>query len=134
MVDGEENPLDTISTMKFHEVQKYLVVSNHGAMEDVVLFNPAWWNRLTPEHRKIIGAAFDEVRPQVEQLKEGVQNASLASIKAANVNVRVSRRARAPRVARCNGAESACNLLERAGAEGGKIMALYDDERKKLGF
>src|SRR5690606_29355180 len=32
VVDGEENPLDTIRAMKFYEVQKYLVRSAHGAM------------------------------------------------------------------------------------------------------
>ncbi|MDN5788010.1 TRAP transporter substrate-binding protein, partial [Pseudorhodobacter sp.] len=37
VVDGEENPLDTIQRMKFYEVQKYLLISEHGAMEDVVL-------------------------------------------------------------------------------------------------
>ena len=30
VIDGQENPLDTISTMKFHEVQKNLVVTEHG--------------------------------------------------------------------------------------------------------
>ena len=40
VVDAQENPLDTIRAMKFYEVQKHLVLSNHGAMEDVVLFNP----------------------------------------------------------------------------------------------
>src|SRR4030095_11304635 len=37
VIDGQENPLDTISTMKFHEVQKHLVVTEHGSMEDVFL-------------------------------------------------------------------------------------------------
>ena len=49
-------------------------------MEDIVLFN-AGWNKLTPEQRTIIGADFDEVRPQVQQLKEGVQTASLGSVR-----------------------------------------------------
>ena len=134
LVDGQENPIDTITTMKFHEVQKYLVVTEHGAMEDIVLFNAAWWNRLTPEQRTIIGAAFDEVRPQVEQLKEGVQNASLASIKAANVNVRVADEPERRALRDAMAPKARATFLERAGAEGGKIMALYDDERKKLGF
>ena len=134
LVDGQENPIDTITTMKFHEVQKYLVVTEHGAMEDIVLFNAAWWNRLTPEQRTIIGAAFDEVRPQVEQLKEGVQTASLGLIKAANVNVRVADEPERRALRDAMAPKARATFLERAGAEGGKIMALYDDERKKLGF
>ena len=82
VVDGEENPLDTISTMKFHEVQKYLVVSNHGAMEDVVLFNPTWWNGLPAGHRKIITDTFIEVRPEVEKMKNEAQDKALEVIKA----------------------------------------------------
>ena len=120
--------------MKFHEVQKYLVVTEHGAMEDIVLFNAAWWNKLTPEQRTIIGAAFDEVRPQVEQLKEGVQTASLGLIKAANVNVRVADEPERRALRDAMAPKARATFLERAGAEGGKIMALYDDERKKLGF
>ena len=64
VVDGEENPLDTISTMKFHEVQKYLVVSDHGAMEDFVLFKTTWWKSLPEGHRKIITDTFMKSAPR----------------------------------------------------------------------
>ena len=30
VVDGEENPIETISLMKFHEVQKYITISDHS--------------------------------------------------------------------------------------------------------
>ena len=74
LIDGQENPLDTITTMKFHEVQKHMVVTEHGVMEDIVLFSNTFWNRLTPEQRDIIAKAFDEMRPEVEEMKEAVQN------------------------------------------------------------
>ncbi len=55
--------------MKLYEVQKYLVVSEHGAMEDVVLFNPAWWNGLPDNYRTIIKEAFIEVIPELQAHK-----------------------------------------------------------------
>ena len=53
VIDGQENPLDTISTMKFHEVQKNLVVTEHGSMEDVFLVSPGWWQKLPQAHRHV---------------------------------------------------------------------------------
>ena len=75
------------------------------------------------------------MRPQVEEMKEAVQNTSLETIKAAKLNVRVADEAERKAMARRNGAEGARQpTLERAGAEGAKVLAVYDEERKKLGF
>ena len=70
VIDGQENPLDTIATMKFHEVQKYMVLSQHGVLLDVVLFNPVWWSKLPAGHRKVITDTFVEIRPEVDRLKD----------------------------------------------------------------
>src|SRR5687768_1148478 len=91
VIDGQENPLDTISTMKFHEVQKNLVVTEHGVMEDVALFNPGWWAKLPAGHREVIVKAFDEVRPEFEKNKEAAQSSALEQIRASGkTNVRVA--------------------------------------------
>jgi tripartite ATP-independent transporter DctP family solute receptor len=88
VVDGQENALDTIATMRYNEVQDYLVVSEHGANEDIVMFNTAWWNSLPEEYRTIIREAFDEVRPQVEEIKEASQASARERLEAAGMNVR----------------------------------------------
>jgi C4-dicarboxylate-binding protein DctP len=133
-VDGEENPLDTISTMKFHEVQKHLVVSEHGAMEDVVLFNPTWWKSLPEGHRKVITDTFIEIRPEVEKMKAEAQVAALQIIKAAG-KTEISNLSDADRKAWQSAmvpkAEAA--FVERAGAEGKKALELYRAELKRLG-
>jgi TRAP-type transport system periplasmic protein len=46
VVDGQDNPLINIWTMKFHEVQKYLTLSAHVYSNNVVLANKAWFNKL----------------------------------------------------------------------------------------
>lgn len=134
VVDGEENPLDTISTMKFHEVQKYLVVSEHGAMEDFVLFNPTWWKSLPEGHRKIITDTFIEVRPEVEKMKADAQVAALEIIKTAG-KTEISNLSEADRKAWQSAMvpKSEAAFIARAGAEGQKAIDLYKAEMKKLG-
>ena len=49
VVDGQENPLPTIKSGKFDEVQKYLVLSAHIITPRLVVVNEAFWQGLTPE-------------------------------------------------------------------------------------
>ena len=134
LIDGQENPIDTITTMKFHEVQKHMVVTEHGAMEDIVLFGTAWWNKLTAEQRAVITAAFDEIRPKVEDMKEAVQTTSIETVRAAKLNVRVADETERKALRDAMAPKARATYLERAGAEGTRVLALYDEERKKLGF
>jgi TRAP-type transport system periplasmic protein len=57
VVDGQENPLPTIKSGKFDEVQKYLVLSGHVITPRLVVVNEAFWQGLTPADRKIIADA-----------------------------------------------------------------------------
>ncbi|THD76288.1 TRAP transporter substrate-binding protein [Thalassobius vesicularis] len=126
VVDGQENPLDTILRMKFHEVQDYLVVSEHGAMEDVVLFNPMFWEGLPEDYRKIIVDAFSEVVPELISHKATAVAAALKEIEASDINVRVAsddERA-ALRAKMYEPAKAA--YIERAGDEGAALMATYE--------
>lgn len=88
VVDGQENALDTIATMKYNEVQNYLLVSGHGANEDVILFNPGWWESLPAEYQQVIVDAFEEVRPKVEAIKEESQKKALQTLTEAGMQVR----------------------------------------------
>lgn len=135
VVDGEENPLDTISTMKFYEVQKYLVVSNHGAMEDVILFNPTWWRGLPEGHRKIITKAFIEVRPEVEAMKAEAAKTALKTIEqSGKVEIRTLSDAERKKWRALMAPKAEAAYVERAGAEGKKALALYHEELKRLGI
>ena len=132
LVDGQENPLDTITTMKFHEVQKNLVVTEHGAMEDFVLFNPAWWTALPDGHKQVIASAFDEVRPEVEKMKEEAAKTALDIIKGANVNVRVADEAERNKLRDATAETARQAYLALAGLEGEELLKVYDSEIKKL--
>jgi len=126
VVDGQENPLDTIQRMKFYEVQKHLVVSEHGAMEDVALFNPAWWNGLPANYRTIITEAFAEVVPELRAHKAKAVDAALDVIKQSDISVRVASadEKAALRAKMYDKAKAA--YIERAGATGKDLIAVYE--------
>ncbi len=133
VVDGQENPLDTIATMKYFEVQKNLVVTEHGVMEDIVLFNPGWWKSLPANYQQIIARAFDEVGPEVEKNKGAAQQVSLETIRKAGVQVRVADEAERQRLGQAMYPRAKAAYLERAGAEGQKLVALYEAQTKLAG-
>ena len=60
VVDGTENPWSNIYSKKFHEVQKYIMDSNHGVLDYMVIANAGWWNKLSPEVRKGLNEAMQE--------------------------------------------------------------------------
>jgi C4-dicarboxylate-binding protein DctP len=50
-VDGTENPPSNLYTMKMHEVQKHVTLSNHGYLGYAVIINKKFWDGLSPELR-----------------------------------------------------------------------------------
>ena len=60
VVDGQENTWSNIYTKKFHEVQKYIMESNHGVIDYMVITNNAWWDKLPADIRKGLTEAMTE--------------------------------------------------------------------------
>lgn len=131
VVDGQENPLDTILRMKFHEVQDYLVVSEHGAMEDVVLFNPIFWASLPAEYQTIITDTFNEVIPELRAHKAAAVEAALDEISATDINVRTADAAERAALRSAMYAQAAAAYVERAGEEGQALLEVYEAEYAK---
>lgn len=129
VVDGQENPMDTILRMKFHEVQKYLVVSEHGAMEDVVLFNPTWWESLPDDYRTIITEAFVEVVPELTAHKAAAVADALAQIEATgNINVRVAAPEERAALHEKMFEPAKAAYVAQAGDEGAALMSIYEEQ------
>lgn len=58
VVDGQENPLPTIKSGKFDEVQKYLVLSGHIITPRLVVVNEAFWQGLSAADRALLADAI----------------------------------------------------------------------------
>jgi C4-dicarboxylate-binding protein DctP len=59
-VDGGENTPSNIYTQKMHEVQKYLMVSNHGYLGYAVIANKKFWESLPADVRAQLEKAMAE--------------------------------------------------------------------------
>jgi tripartite ATP-independent transporter DctP family solute receptor len=60
VVDGQENPLPTIDSGKFFEVQKYLVLTSHILTPRLVVINDKFWQGLPAADQKIVSDAVAE--------------------------------------------------------------------------
>jgi tripartite ATP-independent transporter DctP family solute receptor len=58
-VDGQENPLPTIQSNKFYEVQKYLVLTGHIITPRLIAVNEAAWQALQPKERQSLKSAIE---------------------------------------------------------------------------
>lgn len=74
VVEGQENPLSTIVNMRFHEVQDYITLSDHGWLSYIVSFSKSWMDSLPQEYQDIVVNAAKEVAPseraEIAQLEQ----------------------------------------------------------------
>ena len=54
VVDGQENPIGTIYSLKLYETQKYMTILNYTYSSMVHVVNKNSWAKLTPEQQQII--------------------------------------------------------------------------------
>lgn len=60
IVDGQENPLQTIFLNNYHEVQGNIIQSYHGTMTYLLMANQGWFEGLSPEVQELILQAEEE--------------------------------------------------------------------------
>lgn len=86
-VDGQENPLATAYSGKFQEVSKYLSLTGHQRIEQVLICSDTSWEKLPQEYRDIIdsckGEANDFMWAGIKAEEENIIN----EFKAAGVEV-----------------------------------------------
>lgn len=87
VVDGEENPIATIYSMKYYEVQKYVTLDHHTYEAAAVLANPKWFDSLSEAHRKIILDAAKETAQYQRKVLEDKENEQLKIIRDAGVEI-----------------------------------------------
>lgn len=54
VVEGQENPIETIVSYGFHNVNKYLVMSNHIIKPAFVMISETFYQSLTPEYQAMV--------------------------------------------------------------------------------
>lgn len=80
-IDGEDNPIGNISTMKFFEVQKYLSIASHVYTTYTLTASKKTWDRLNPEEQALIVACADEAKAYERKVARDLNSRLLADLK-----------------------------------------------------
>ena len=70
VVDGQENTPSNMYTQKFHEVQKYTTLTNHGYIGYVVVVNKKFWDDLPADVRGQLEKAMKEATVYSNKISE----------------------------------------------------------------
>ena len=87
VVDGQENPLATILSSKFYEVQKYTVLSDHIYSVWAFLMSKKFWDKLSPEEQKLITESGQEATVAERQIIRAYSASALDELKKAGMEV-----------------------------------------------
>lgn len=87
VVDGQENPLDTTDSSKFYEVQKYLSLTGHQRLEQVLLFSKMNWEKLPKEYQTIMLDSAKEANDYLIKLVSENKNKMLDDLKSKGMQV-----------------------------------------------
>jgi tripartite ATP-independent transporter DctP family solute receptor len=86
-VDGQENPLPTILSSRFYEVQPYLTLSRHVYSAFVLLISKQTWDSLQPADRAVLASAAVEARDEQRRMNREMTAAALDQLKARGMKV-----------------------------------------------
>lgn len=86
-VDGEENPLPTIQSAKFYEVQKYLVLTGHILTPRLIAIHEGSWQALDAKQRQLLRAAMDKHGEAQDKEILGQEDKLVDTFKAAGMTV-----------------------------------------------
>lgn len=81
VVEGQENPLANIDTMRFYEVQDYLSLTNHAYHAYAAVMNQDSWDSLPEDLQKVMTEAFNNGRDTSRELTRKDEERILEEIK-----------------------------------------------------
>ncbi len=87
VVDGQENPIVTIVSMKFYEVQKQVGLTEHTYTALPVMASKKWWETLKPQQREIITASVKASVPEQRKAVAGQVDEGVKFLKTQGVTV-----------------------------------------------
>lgn len=87
VVDGQENPVATIYSMRYYEVQKFVSLDGHTYEPVAVLINPNFFNKLSDAHKNVVIKAAEKARGQQRAELERLDAERIAAIRKAGVTI-----------------------------------------------
>jgi C4-dicarboxylate-binding protein DctP len=81
VVDGAENPPSNIYTQKMHEVQKYIMLSEHGYVGYAVIVNKKFWEGLPADIRSQLEKAMTEATAYTNSIAQKENDDAMETMK-----------------------------------------------------
>lgn len=81
VVDGQENPLELIESMKFHEVNPYITLTGHIYAPELFLANKDFFEGLTEEQQSMVREAAQESIAYQRELNAELESDLIDKIK-----------------------------------------------------
>ena len=81
VVEGQENPLNTIYSQKFYEVQKYVALTGHMVMNLVLVTNEKFFQSLSPELRQLFIKTMQDAGDYESEIQLGMNKKNLQDLK-----------------------------------------------------
>ena len=133
VVDGQENPIVTCHEMKFYEVQKYMALSYHAYLPNVIAFNKDWFYSLPEEYQKALVIAGKEMDKWVrEEIKNQELSEFLPMMKEFGLQVRELNQADREEYTEIIQQPTRARFLELTGEAGKDLLQKVDDKIAEL--
>ncbi len=87
VVDGTENPPSNLYTQKMHEVQKNVLVSNHGYLGYALITNKKFWDGLPADIRSQLDRAVKESTDYANKIAKKKNDEDLESVRKSGKSV-----------------------------------------------
>lgn len=88
-VDGQENPVNTIQSSKFYEVQKFLSLTKHVYSPWIVLASKKWWDKLSADEKKAVQESAEAARDFERKDSRAASEKALEFVKSKGMQVTV---------------------------------------------
>jgi len=87
VVDGQENPIATIASMRFYEVQPHMTLSDHGFLAYVFMLNKPFLDNQAADTRKLLVDAAAEARDYQRGIIQDAEAKNLEIFRQAGVKI-----------------------------------------------
>jgi len=87
VIDGQENPLSVIVSVKLDEVQKYLTLSGHVYSPAMLLVSKPFWDGLTDDQKAAFDKAAHEAVAAMRAYVDNVETTGVETLKARGMQV-----------------------------------------------
>ncbi len=131
VADAQENPVSTIYSNKYYEVQKYVILSNHTGVVNGFSAGKSFWNSLAREDQekieKAIEVAMEYTFSKMDEMVEYAKEQILASGNTQILELDPKERARIVEAS----IPAREEFLKDSGENGPEIIALWMEDVKK---